>query len=99
VAELWFYPDGPRILELSTKCLPGEGFQVAAETKAFLAARGVDLAGRLRESDTVRVIDSRAGRPLRRQDGSRHAGRAATQIRPIRSLRPDQEAEERSSGT
>jgi hypothetical protein len=45
VAELWLYPDGERILELSTKCLPGEGFQVAAETRAFLAERGVDLYG------------------------------------------------------
>ena len=32
VAEMWLYPDGSRILELSTKCLPNEGFQVAAET-------------------------------------------------------------------
>ena len=28
VAELWLYPDGERILELSTKCAPGKGFQV-----------------------------------------------------------------------
>ena len=26
VAELWFYPDGSRILELSTKCAPAEAF-------------------------------------------------------------------------
>jgi hypothetical protein len=45
VAELWFYPDGERILELSTKCLPGQGFQVAAEGRTFLAQRGVDLYG------------------------------------------------------
>jgi hypothetical protein len=45
VAELWLYPDGERILELSTKCAPGEGFQVAAEMRAFLADRGVDLYG------------------------------------------------------
>jgi hypothetical protein len=45
VAELWLYPDGERILELSTKCPPGEAFQVAAETRAFLADRGVDLYG------------------------------------------------------
>jgi hypothetical protein len=45
VAELWFYPDASRILELSTKCEPGEGFQVAAETRAFLAAQGVNLFG------------------------------------------------------
>jgi hypothetical protein len=43
VAELWLYPDGERILELSTKSLPAEAFQVAAETRAFLADQGVDL--------------------------------------------------------
>jgi hypothetical protein len=45
VAELWFYPDGSRILELSTKCAPGQAFQVAAESRAFLASRDVDLLG------------------------------------------------------
>ena len=45
VAELWLYPDGSRILELSTKCLPEQGFQVAAEVRAYLAKRGVDLYG------------------------------------------------------
>jgi hypothetical protein len=45
VAELWFYPDGSRILELSTKCPPGEAFQTAAEARLLLAGRGVDLTG------------------------------------------------------
>jgi hypothetical protein len=45
VAELWLYPDGSRILELSTKCRPAEAFQAAAETRAFLDSRGVDLTG------------------------------------------------------
>ena len=45
VAELWFYPNGSRILELSTKCLPGEALQTAVETRAFLTERGVDLSG------------------------------------------------------
>jgi hypothetical protein len=45
VAELWFYPDGSRILELSTKCKPNEAFQVAAETRAFLATKDVDTGG------------------------------------------------------
>jgi len=45
VVELWLYPDGSRILELSTKCRPDEAFQVAAETKAYLSGHGVDLAG------------------------------------------------------
>ena len=43
--ELWFYPDGSRILELSTKCAPGEAFQVAAESRAFLGERGIDVTG------------------------------------------------------
>jgi len=45
VAEAWFYPDGSRILELSTKCAPADAKQVAAETRAFLEKRGVDLTG------------------------------------------------------
>jgi hypothetical protein len=43
--ELWSYPDGSRILELSTKCAPSEGFQVAAEVRARLAASDLDLSG------------------------------------------------------
>jgi len=46
VTELWFYPDGSRILELSTKCPPGEAFQVAAEARAFLGGRGIDLSAK-----------------------------------------------------
>ena len=43
VAELWLYPDGSRILELSTKCEPAEAFDVAAETRVFLGDHGIDL--------------------------------------------------------
>jgi hypothetical protein len=42
--ELWFYPDGTRILELSTKCAPGQAFQFAAEARAFLSTTGIGLA-------------------------------------------------------
>ena len=45
VAELWLYPNGERIFELSTKCLPSEPFQVAAEGRAFLSEHGIDLGG------------------------------------------------------
>jgi hypothetical protein len=45
VAEMWFYPDSSRILELSTKCAPSEAFQAAAEARAFLSDKGVDLSG------------------------------------------------------
>jgi hypothetical protein len=46
VAELWFYPDGSRILELSTKCTASDAFQVAAEARLFLAGKGVSLDGK-----------------------------------------------------
>ncbi len=45
VAELWFYPDGTRILELSTKCPPEDAFKVAADTRAYLLEQGVNLDG------------------------------------------------------
>lgn len=45
VSELWLYPDGSHILELSTKCEPDEAFDVAAESRAFLTERGVSLDG------------------------------------------------------
>jgi lipopolysaccharide export system protein LptC len=45
VVELWLYPDGARVLELSTKALPSEAFQVAAEAQVYLTDRGIDLTG------------------------------------------------------
>jgi hypothetical protein len=41
--EMWLYPDGERVLEISTKCLPDEAFKVGADFKAFLAQRGIAL--------------------------------------------------------
>lgn len=41
--ELWLYPDGSRVMEVSTKCLPKEAFQVAADFKAYLAGHGIVL--------------------------------------------------------
>jgi hypothetical protein len=43
--EMWLYPDGSRILELSTKCTPADMFQVAFEARGFLMGLGVDLSG------------------------------------------------------
>ena len=45
VAELWLYPDGSRILELSTKAATAEAFEVAARTRQFLEQHGIDLSG------------------------------------------------------
>lgn len=56
VAELWLYPDSSRILELSTKCAPAEAFQVAAEARAFLGARGVDRSGE-QETKTRKALE------------------------------------------
>ena len=56
VAEAWFYPDGSRILELSTRCETNEAFQVAALTRAFLVARGVDLSGE-QETKTRKALE------------------------------------------
>ncbi|MDP9134970.1 MAG: adenylate cyclase [Actinomycetota bacterium] len=56
VAELWLFPDGSRILELSTKCLPSEAFQVAAETRARLTEHGISLSGD-QETKTRRALE------------------------------------------
>jgi hypothetical protein len=56
VAELWLYPDNTMILELSTKCAPSEAFQVAAETRAFLTQRGIDLTGE-QETKTKKALE------------------------------------------
>ena len=45
VAEMWIYPDGTRVVELSTKCLPGEIITVALEARAFLESKGIPLSG------------------------------------------------------
>lgn len=45
VVELWTYPDGARVVELSTKCAPGEAVAVALETRRFLTSKGVPLGG------------------------------------------------------
>src|SRR5262245_37486105 len=55
VAELWLYPDNALILELSTKCAPTEVFEVAAEARAFLMERGVDLTGE-QETKTKKAL-------------------------------------------
>jgi hypothetical protein len=40
------YPDGSRILELSTKCAPPEALEVGLASRAALADRGIDLSGK-----------------------------------------------------
>jgi hypothetical protein len=45
VVEMWLYPDGSRILELSTKCRPDEALKVAVEVRRFLEGRGIEVSG------------------------------------------------------
>ena len=55
VAELWMYPDGSRILELSTKASPDDAFHIAAETRAFLKKKGLDLTAE-QQTKTARAL-------------------------------------------
>jgi hypothetical protein len=48
VVEMWLYPEGSRILELSTKCAPGEGLAVGIDVRRFLQGRGVEVTGEQR---------------------------------------------------
>ena len=45
VAEMSLCPDGARIFELSTKCLPSEPFQVAAEARSYLGEHDMKPSG------------------------------------------------------
>ena len=56
VAEMWLYPDNSRVLELSTKCAPADGFKVAAQTRSFLETRGIDLTGE-QQTKTRKALD------------------------------------------
>ena len=56
VGELWLYPDGSQIIELSTKCPPAELAEAAVEARSFLTERGVDLSGK-QETKTKTALD------------------------------------------
>jgi len=44
VVEMWLYPDGSRILELSTKCSPDKGLDVALELRRFFERKGIEIS-------------------------------------------------------
>jgi hypothetical protein len=68
VAELWLYPDGSRILELSTKCEPRDAFRAAAESRAYLSRNGIDLTGE-QATKTRRALEySLRGATIQRGD-------------------------------
>jgi hypothetical protein len=60
VAEVWFYPDGTRILELSTKCPPADAFRVAGDARAYLLEQGLRLDGE-QQTKTKTALEFYAG--------------------------------------
>jgi len=64
-AELWFYPDGSRILELSVKCPPEKAFQRAAEARADLTRLGITLTGE-QQTKTRKALQYFADQPAHR---------------------------------
>jgi hypothetical protein len=76
VAEVWLYQDGSRLMELSTKCLPGETFAVVAETRNYLNGIGieVDTSGSTKTRSALNFFRSRMGggaaKPAEKAKGS-----------------------------
>ncbi len=81
-AEVWLYQDGSRLMELSTKCTPGETFGVVAETRAYLAGLGIefDTSGSTKTRSALNYFRSRIGR--RRESRSRHRRRPPSRRSP-----------------
>jgi hypothetical protein len=62
LVEQWTFPDGSRILELSTRCPPDATVRVAARMAAVLRAYGVDLTGP-QQTKTRATLDFFSARP------------------------------------
>jgi hypothetical protein len=45
VGEMWLYPDGSRVIELSTKALPADALSTGLTLRRYLEGRGIDLSG------------------------------------------------------
>ena len=56
VAELWLYPDGGRIFELSTKCAPPELMDIYTSVRRYLVERGIDRHGE-QQTKTKRALE------------------------------------------
>jgi hypothetical protein len=57
VAEMWLYPDGTRIMELSTKCGTNEAFDVAVDATAFLTDRGIEVGPSGQQTKTRTALE------------------------------------------
>lgn len=71
--EYWLYPDGSRILEVSTKAEPKETFQIAAEFRTYLLERGVDLGGE-QETKTAAALRYYSAQLRAEKNGKRAPG-------------------------
>jgi len=58
--ELWLYPDGSRIAELSTKCAPADWLETTTQSRDFLGEKGVSLSGE-QETKTRVALEYFAG--------------------------------------
>ena len=56
VVEMWLYPDGSRILELSTKCAPHDLLDVVTNVRHYLIERGIDRQGE-QQTKTKRALE------------------------------------------
>jgi hypothetical protein len=56
VAELWLYPDGSRIFELSTKSTPADLIDVYTNVRKYLVERGIDRHGE-QQTKTKRALE------------------------------------------
>jgi hypothetical protein len=75
-AELWFYPDGKRILELSTKAPPSEFLQAATEARLFFGDLGIDLLS-AQETKTKSTLQFFAKERAEREAEARADGQGA----------------------
>jgi hypothetical protein len=77
--EMWLWPDGKHILEISTKCLPAEAFQVGLEFRDFLRTHGIDLGVKQETKTKTAMQKFKAKGKL-----GRRAGKTGKPRRPAR---------------
>ncbi len=85
VGELWTYPDGSRIVELSAKCLPGQGVDLMAGMIELFESRGHHITGEqhTKTKAALELLRSGAPGPPQTPAGSarpRGRGRKATTL-------------------
>jgi hypothetical protein len=78
-AELWLWPDGKHILELSTKCAPAEAFQTGVEFRSYLEGHDVDLGAKQETKTRTAMEKFKAARRSRPRAGK--TGNAARKRR------------------